>query len=108
MSFGKPLGEFGQIQRFIGEGYANMSAGRALLYATAASMDLGVCVTHTRTHTPDAEPSSNNHKRLETDAVKLFCGKMAKDVADAAMQSLGGYGYVADYQVVPGARNSYA
>jgi alkylation response protein AidB-like acyl-CoA dehydrogenase len=44
MSFGKPLGEFGQIQRFIGEAYANLSAGRALLYATAASMDLGVCV----------------------------------------------------------------
>jgi len=87
MSFGKPLGEFGQIQRFIGEGYASMSAARALLYATAVSMDL------------DAEPSSNKHKRLETDAVKLFCGKMAKDVADAAIQALGGYGYVADYQV---------
>jgi alkylation response protein AidB-like acyl-CoA dehydrogenase len=30
-----------QVQRLIGEAYANMSAGRALLYQTAASMDLG-------------------------------------------------------------------
>ena len=47
----------------------------------------------------DAEPSSSTHKRLETDAVKLFCGKMAKDVADGAIQTLGGYGYIADYRV---------
>lgn len=86
-TFGKPLHEYGQIQRLIAEGYANMSAGRALLYQTAAAMHL------------DAEPSSSNHKRLETDAVKLFCGKMAKDVADGAVQTLGGYGYIADYQV---------
>jgi len=86
-AFGKPLHDFGQVQRLIGEAYANMSAGRALLYQTAASMDL------------DAEPSSNTHKRLETDSVKLFCGKMAKDVADSAIQVLGGYGYIADYQV---------
>lgn len=28
------------LQRLLGEGYANMMAGRALLYQTAACMDL--------------------------------------------------------------------
>jgi isovaleryl-CoA dehydrogenase len=31
--------------------------------------------------------------------VKLFCATMAKDVADRAVQVLGGYGYVGEYQV---------
>jgi isovaleryl-CoA dehydrogenase len=31
--------------------------------------------------------------------VKLFCSVMAKEVADSAIQVLGGYGYVGEYQV---------
>jgi len=31
--------------------------------------------------------------------VKLYCGPMAKRVADRAIQVLGGYGYVGQYQV---------
>ncbi len=37
--------------------------------------------------------------RLDTDGVKLFCAPMAKEVADAAIQCLGGYGYIGDYKV---------
>ena len=86
-AFDRPLSDFGQVQRFIAEGYAHMSAGRALLYQTAAGMQL------------DADPYSGSHKRMETDAAKLVCGKMAKEVADSAIQVLGGYGYVGDYHV---------
>ena len=31
--------------------------------------------------------------------MKLFCGAMGKNVADRAVQVLGGYGYVGDYAV---------
>jgi isovaleryl-CoA dehydrogenase len=31
--------------------------------------------------------------------VKLYCAPMAKRVADRAIQTLGGYGYVGEYQV---------
>lgn len=34
-SFGHPLRHFGQIQRYIGDSYAEYSAGRAYVYATA-------------------------------------------------------------------------
>lgn len=86
-AFGEPLRNFGQIQRLIADSYASMSAGRALMYQIAKGMDLD----------KEAVPGSN--KRVETDAVKLFCGKMGKDAADAAMQVMGGYGYVGEYQV---------
>jgi isovaleryl-CoA dehydrogenase len=81
-SFGKPLREFGQIQRYISQSYAEYMAGRAYTYYTASTMSLD---------TPG--------HRLDSDGVKLFTSTMGKDVADRAIQVLGGYGYVAEYVV---------
>jgi isovaleryl-CoA dehydrogenase len=81
-AFGRPINEFGQIQRHIGESYAAYMAGRAYVYQTAAGLDL-----------------ARAGNRLDSDGVKLFCATMAKDVADRAVQVLGGYGYVGEYQV---------
>ncbi len=80
-TFGKPIAEHGQIQRHIGESYAKTEATRALLYTVAATVS----------------PTSRN--RLGTDAVKLFASTAAKEVADAAVQVLGGYGYCSEYRV---------
>merc|ERR1719199_2433954 len=80
--FGKPLNYFGQMQRHIGESYAEYMAGRAYVYDVCRQMQLG---------------SAGN--RLDTDGVKLYCTTMGKNVADRAMQVLGGNGYVGDYQV---------
>ncbi|MCX5747831.1 MAG: acyl-CoA dehydrogenase family protein [Proteobacteria bacterium] len=80
-TFGKPLAEHGQIQRYIGESYAKVEAMRALTYNVAATVG----------------PTQRN--RLGTDAAKLFCATAAKEVADAAVQVLGGYGYCAEYRV---------
>ena len=80
-SFGKPLTEHGQIQRYIGESYAKVEAMRALVYNVAATVG------------PDSR------SRLGTDAAKLFAATAAKEVADAAVQVLGGYGYCTEYRV---------
>jgi isovaleryl-CoA dehydrogenase len=80
-SFGKPLAEHGQIQRYIGESFAKVEAIRALVYNVAASV------------------GPTNRNRLGTDAAKLFSSTAAKEVADAAMQVLGGYGYCTEYRV---------
>jgi isovaleryl-CoA dehydrogenase len=80
-SFGKPLAEHGQIQKYIGESYAKVEAMRALVYNVAAAVG----------------PSQRS--RLGTDAAKLFAATAAKEVADAAVQVLGGYGYCAEYRV---------
>ncbi len=80
-SFGKPICEYGQIQRYIGESYAKVQAIRALTYGVAKTV----------------VPGSRN--RLGTDAVKLYASVAGKEIADAAMQVLGGWGYCQEYRV---------
>ena len=81
-AFGRPIRDFGQIQRHIGESWAEYRAMRAYVYETARRMDLG---------------ESGN--RLDSDGVKLYSSTAAKNIADRAIQVLGGYGYVGEYVV---------
>lgn len=81
-AFGKSLSFFGQIQRFIGESYAEYMSAKAYVYDTARKLDLN-------------QPG----QRLDTDGVKLVAATMGKRVADNAIQVLGGYGYVGEYHV---------
>jgi isovaleryl-CoA dehydrogenase len=81
-SFGKSLFEFGQIQRHVAESYAEYRAAKAYLYETARNLDL-----------------NKGGNRLDSDGVKLFAATVAKNVADRAIQVLGGYGYVGEYKV---------
>ena len=80
-SFSRPLSEHGQIQRYIGDSFAKLEAMRALVYNVAATVG----------------PQHRN--RLGTDAAKLFASTAAKEIADAAVQVLGGYGYCTEYRV---------
>lgn len=81
-AFGKPLSHFGQIQKYIAESYAEYKAARAYVYDTARRMDL-----------------NKEGQRLDSDGVKLVATTMGKNVADRAIQVLGGYGYVGEYVV---------
>ena len=81
-AFGVPLREHGQIQRHIAESYAEFKAARCYVYDVARRLDLG---------------SSGN--RLESDGAKLFTTHVAKEIADRAIQVLGGYGYMGEYVV---------
>lgn len=80
-SFGKSIADHGQIQRYIGESYAKTEAARALVYSVAQK------TRHDR------------QNRLGTDAAKLFAAPVGKEVADNAMQVLGGWGYCDEYKV---------
>lgn len=42
---------------------------------------------------------SESSSRVDSDGVKLFSSKIGKDIADRAIQVLGGNGYVAEYNV---------
>ena len=81
-TFGKPISSYGQIQRHMAESYAKYMAGRSYMYKISNEMDL-----------------DKAGQRLDTDGVKLFCTTMGKEVADSAIQVLGGYGYIGDYNV---------
>jgi isovaleryl-CoA dehydrogenase len=82
MAFGKPLRRLGQIQKYIAESYAEFMACRAYVYDTARKINL-----------------TKAGNRLDSDGVKLTASTMGKNVADRAMQVMGGYGYVAEYHV---------
>lgn len=81
-AFGEPLRAFGQIQKMIGDSFAEYKAARTYVYDAARRMDL----------------QKHGH-RLDSDAVKLFASVVGKNVADRAIQALGGYGYVGEYVV---------
>jgi isovaleryl-CoA dehydrogenase len=81
-TFGVPIREHGQIQRYIAESFAEFRAARALVYDTARRMDLAA-----------------TGQRVDADAAKLFSAQAGKRAADAAIQVLGGYGYMGEYVV---------
>ncbi len=81
VAFGQPIIGFGQIQRYIGDGYAMVEAARCLIYQVAAGIS----------------PEVRN--RIGSDAAKLFAAPVGKKVADYAMQVMGGAGYCSEYPV---------
>ncbi len=81
-SFGVPLREHGQIQRHLAESYAGWISTRTFVYDTARRMDLGA-----------------TGQRVAADAAKLVAAQVGKAAADAAIQVLGGYGYMGEYVV---------
>ena len=81
-AFGVQIRSFGQMQRHIAESWAKYRAMRAYVYDSANNIKLGTA-----------------GQRLDSDGVKLFATTAAKEIADAAIQVMGGYGYVAEYHV---------
>lgn len=81
-AFGHDLFAFGQIQHMLATSYAEFVAGRSYVYAVAQRLNL----------------QEYGHG-MDADGTKLFCANMAKQVADRAIQVMGGYGYVGEYKV---------
>lgn len=79
--FGQPIGRFGAIEALVGESYAELAAGRALVLDVARAFDTGDIPRH----------------RIA--AAKLYCTEMASRIADRCVQILGGEGIVGDHPV---------
>lgn len=80
-AFNEPINRFGQIQRYIGEGYSMMYAAKCLVYNVAKDVSPG------------------NRARVGSDAAKLFAAPVGKTCADWAMQVMGGAGYCREFPV---------
>jgi isovaleryl-CoA dehydrogenase len=81
-TFGVPIREHGQVQRYIAESFAEYRAARTYVYDIARRLDL-----------------ASAGQRVDADAAKLFASQVGKRAADAAIQVLGGYGYMGEYVV---------
>jgi alkylation response protein AidB-like acyl-CoA dehydrogenase len=105
MAFGKPITSFGLIQEKIAETAAGIFAGEALVYRVVGAIDAALS-----TLALDA-PASEVQKRIEEYAVecsivKVWCSEMLERAVDHAVQIYGGYGYVEEYPVERGYRDS--
>lgn len=81
-AFGHPVSEFQAVQLRLAEMYGPMVAARLMTYQVARLMD-----AHGR-----AEYS------VEAAMAKQYCSDVAMDVAGQAVQLMGGYGYMREYE----------
>ena len=80
--FGRSIGQFQNTQFALADMATKLEAARALLYVAAAKVTDGAA---------DKTRFSAMAKRLATDS--------GSEVADSALQILGGYGYLKDYPI---------
>ena len=82
--FGKPIGEFGQIQGLLADSQSEMTAGKALCLDCAKRFD-----------------EEKEIPFVDIASAKLFCSEMVSRVADRAVQVMGGLGYMEDLSDIP-------
>jgi len=80
IQFGEPISSFQAVQHLLADMATQIEAARALLYATAKTIDAG-----------------EKHFAKESAMTKLFCSDVAMKVTIDAVQVMGGYGYMREY-----------
>jgi alkylation response protein AidB-like acyl-CoA dehydrogenase len=80
IQFGQPISAFQAVQHMLADMATQVEAARALLYATARTIDAG-----------------EKKFSKESAMTKLFCSDVAMKVTVDALQVMGGYGYMREY-----------
>jgi alkylation response protein AidB-like acyl-CoA dehydrogenase len=98
MAFGKPIAEFGLIQRKIAQCATRLYVTESMAYRTIGMIDAALAKLE---EAGNASPRETQ-KRIEEYAVecsilKVFGSEMLNLVSDELVQIMGGYGYVEDY-----------
>ena len=95
-AFGKPIAEFGLIQRKISTAAAKLYAAESMAYRTAGLIDARLVQAGS-----DAKPSDVPRKieeyAVECSILKVYGAEMLAMVADELIATMGGYGYVEEY-----------
>jgi alkylation response protein AidB-like acyl-CoA dehydrogenase len=96
-AFGKPIAEFGLIQRKISAGATELYAAESMAYRTAGMIDASLEGLGEKRN-----ESREIQKRIEEYAVecsilKVYGSEMLSEVADELIATMGGYGYVEEY-----------
>jgi alkylation response protein AidB-like acyl-CoA dehydrogenase len=97
-AFGKPIAEFGLIQRKIAASIIQLYVTESMAYRTAGMIDAALNALHES----GANSPREIQKRIEEYAVecsilKVFGSEMLDFVSDELVQIMAGYGYVEDY-----------
>jgi alkylation response protein AidB-like acyl-CoA dehydrogenase len=81
-AFGHPVSEFQAVQLRLAEMYGPLTAARLLTYQVARLMDA----------------KGRAEYSVEAALAKQYCGDIAMNVASQAVQLMGGYGYMREYE----------
>ncbi|MGA2351304.1 MAG: acyl-CoA dehydrogenase family protein [Terracidiphilus sp.] len=94
-AFGKPIAEFGLIQRKISASAMRIYAGESMAYRTVGMIDASLAQL-------EVQSPRETQKRIEEYAVecsilKVYGSEMLSLIADELVATMGGYGYVEEY-----------
>lgn len=96
--FGKPIAEFGLIQRKLAGMTTAYFAAESILYRTGALIDSAYAVVD-----PDSPTLADDNARataefsVECSLVKVLCSETQAYICDEAIQVLGGYGFTEEF-----------
>ena len=98
--FGRPIVEFGMIQRKLADMATRLYVADAIAYRTAGLLDAAIAALPSEGPERDAGLRAILEEyTVECSIVKIFGTECLDFVADEALQILGGYGFLTDYPV---------
>src|ERR1019366_417856 len=97
-AFGKPISEFGLIQRKISASATSLYAAESMAYRTVGMIDAGLAtLTPEHAHNPRETQKHIEEYAVECSILKVYGSEMLTLVADELIATMGGYGYVEEY-----------
>jgi alkylation response protein AidB-like acyl-CoA dehydrogenase len=98
VAFGKPITEFGLIQKKLADSAADIFAGEALSARIVGAIDLALAAVDKQSPTYTQEVQKNIEEyAVECSILKVWASEMIGRVADEVVQIHGGYGYVEEF-----------
>ena len=96
-AFGKPIAEFGLIQRKISASAVQLFAAESMAYRTAGMMEAALEARGEKRHEPREIQRCIEEYAVECSILKVYGSEMLTLVADELIATMGGYGYVEEY-----------
>jgi alkylation response protein AidB-like acyl-CoA dehydrogenase len=98
VAFGKPIAEFGLIQRKISASATRLYAAESMAYRTVGMIDAGLAqLAPELLHNAREVQKRFEEYAVECSILKVYGSEMLTLVADELVQTMGGYGYVEEY-----------
>jgi butyryl-CoA dehydrogenase len=98
IAFGKPIAEFGLIQRKISASATRLYAAESMAYRTVGMIDAGLAqLAPDKAHAPREIQRRIEEYAVECSILKVYGSEMLSLVADELVATMGGYGYVEEY-----------
>ena len=97
-AFGKPIAEFGLIQRKISVSATRLYAAESMAYRTAGMIDASLAQAGEElAHSPREIQRRIEEYAVECSILKVYGSEMLSTVTDELVATMGGYGYVEHY-----------